>query len=293
MEQLKKIIGLGAFIAVCLVICYLVDRNALNYNSTETYGEYQERTGQAPKDTIGEKKKELERQKVTKENEDSKVINESEEKQKKQRTKKAFLTFDDGPSKNTPKVLEVLDKYNAKATFFMIGEQITPNMENMVKEMVEKGHVIGVHTYTHQRSKMYANKKACLDDIKKTYNRLIEVTGVTPTLYRFPYGSANCYISGYCNEVIRDLKSMGLEYVDWNVSAEDSVGNPTKSSILKNTSTFKNYIEPVILLHDGQGNKLTANTLDTIMKRIQDAGYEFGTLDERSTLYQWHHDWQK
>ncbi|MDO5292691.1 MAG: polysaccharide deacetylase family protein [bacterium] len=295
---MKKVLGLGAFIAVCLAVCLYVDMSALKHSNTETYGEYLERVGKAnEEETINaskaQKVDQIANERVSDENTKSKELNDSKEKEKKQLTKKAFLTFDDGPSKNTPKVLETLDKYNAKATFFMIGEQITPDMESLVKEMQQKGHVIGVHTYTHNRKKMYANEEACLNDIKKTYDRLIEVTGVTPTLYRFPYGSANCYISGYCNDVIRKLKDMGLDYVDWNVSGEDSVGKPSKYSIMKNTSKFKDYMEPVILLHDGQGNQLTAQVLDDILKKIKDAGYEFGTLDERSELFQWHHDWQK
>lgn len=295
----KKAAGIVAFIAVCLVVCYLFDMTSLRYNNTETYGEYNKRTNHAAdEEQVQEAMKSETKQSVVKkhveqENTTQKKSEDSQEKVKKQLTKKVFLTFDDGPSENTEKVLETLKKYNARATFFMIGEQITPEKEELVKSMVKAGHMVGVHTYTHNEKKMYANKEACLKDIKKTYDRILEVTGVKPIYYRFPYGSANCYVSGYCNEVIRELKGMGLEYIDWNVTGEDSVGKPTSYSIMKNVSKFKNYMEPVVLLHDGQSNKLTAKLLPQILKKMKAAGYEFGTMDERSELYQWPHDWQK
>lgn len=294
----KRVIGLAIFLVVSLVVCYGVNLTSKGYYNTETYGEYNSRvnkeTGADAAETMKRQtKSEVVKQHIEQENTKEKQTDDSQEKIKRQRKKKAYLTFDDGPSDNTPKILAALKKYNAKATFFMIGEQIVPEKEALVKAMLKEGHIIGVHTFTHNRKKMYANKQACLSDIKKTYEKLEEVTGIKPKYYRFPYGSANCYISGYCNQVIKELKDMGLDYVDWNVSGEDSVGSPSKSSIRKNVYKFKNYIEPVILLHDGQGNKLTAELLPELLEKIKAAGYEFGTLDERSEVYQWPHDWQK
>lgn len=282
---MQKKVGLAAFIVICLTVCYFIDRTANNYNSPKTYGEYQEKQISKATTVLQQTGN------ANAEQENANAIEKAEE--EKEMVKKAFLTFDDGPSDNTLKVLETLDKYNIKATFFMIAEEITPEREELVKKMIAEGHVVGVHTYSHNRNEIYKDKEACIADIKKTYDKLLDVTGQAPCYYRFPYGSANCYITGYCNAVIRDLNDMGLSYIDWNVSGEDSVGKPTKASIMKNIKTFDKYIEPVILLHDGSSNKLTAEILPEIIEKIKAAGYEFGTMDERSKPYQWPHKWQE
>lgn len=285
---MKKKVGLTAFIVLCLTVCYFVDRTANNYNnSPKTYGEYQEKHISKAASVVAEVAKNDNN--VEKEN--ASAVEKAEE--EKEIVKRAYLTFDDGPSENTEKVLAVLDQYHIKATFFLIADQITPDKEALVKRMVQEGHVIGVHTYSHKSKEIYKNKEACIEDIVKTYKKIEEITGVKPKYYRFPYGSANCYVSGYCNAVIKDLEEMGLTYIDWNVTGEDSVGKPTEYSVMKNLKTFEKYIEPVILLHDGSSNKLTASILEEIVQKIQAAGYEFGTIEERSKPYQWPHNWQE
>ena len=283
-QFVKKGIGITAFIVVCLIISFAVDQTSVGrVSGPDTYGEYNERKNVLEEDSIDVSAMESENQEAAKE----------AEKEKKELTKTAFLTFDDGPSDNTEEVLRILDKYDIKATFFMVAQEITPEREEMVKKMVEDGHVIGIHTYSHDYNKIYKNKDSCLEDIISTSQRLTEVTGVSPKYYRFPYGSANCYISKYCNDVIAELNAHDIQYVDWNVSAEDAVGRPTCYSILKNIKSFDKYMEPVILLHDGSSNKLTAKTLPKIIEKIKAAGYEFGTIDQRSKPYQWSHNWQK
>lgn len=194
----------------------------------------------------------------------------------------AYLTFDDGPSILTPKVLEILEKENVRATFFLIGSQITQEEEELLNEMVTRGHLLGVHTYSHKSDEIYSSVEAYVKDANKTAARIYEVTGIRPTIYRFPWGSVNCYVSGICGDVIEEMKAEGYEYYDWNVSAEDSVGKPTKASILKNIKKdFGKYNEPVILMHDSAVNKATVEALPEIIKMLKEEGYSFGTLDER------------
>ncbi len=202
--------------------------------------------------------------------------------------KVVYLTFDDGPSWVTPKVLEVLKENNVKATFFLIGNEITEDREAIIKQMQEQGHEIGIHTYCHKKNEIYCSSEALLEDIKKTYDRIYEVTGEKPTLYRFPWGSDNCYLGGICGDVKSDIQNMGLTYFDWNVSGEDSMGNPTTYSIIHNIEkNFTKYNEPVILLHDSKINELTSQVLPQIIEMIKEEGYDFDTLENRSKPLQY------
>ncbi|WP_343209945.1 polysaccharide deacetylase family protein [Anaerolentibacter hominis] len=200
----------------------------------------------------------------------------------------AYLTFDDGPSENTRTILEILNKYDVKATFFLIGEEITPEREELLKEMVEQGHSIGIHTYCHEKEKIYASAENYWDDFNKAYEKIMQVTGVGPEILRFPWGSVNKYMSGIGDKVIKDLNEKGFTYYDWNVSGEDAVGKPTKSSIMKNIKhDLTKYNEPVILLHDGSSNQLTAEALPDIIEYIKANGYDFDVVQHRYKPYQY------
>lgn len=202
--------------------------------------------------------------------------------------KKVFLTFDDGPSQITERVLSLLDGQDIKATFFLIGEQITEEMEPLVKRMSEEGHEIGIHTYTHEKDQIYSSAQAYIEDVMKTSDRIEEVTGKKPVYYRFPWGSVNPYICSFRKEVIEGLAAMGYQYIDWNVSGEDSVGNPTVQSIYNNVKKdYDRFCEPVVLMHDSPSNERTVETLPDIIKLFQEAGYGFGRIRERSCPYQW------
>lgn len=196
--------------------------------------------------------------------------------------KVCFLTFDDGPSANTLKVLDVLDEKNIKATFFVIGEEINEENAEILKEVVKRGHKIGMHTYVHDYDKIYKSVDSFLDDYDKAFKRIEEVTGLRPYIYRFPGGSYNYYLKKMRKELIAEMSRRGFTYYDWNVSGEDSVGSPTAYSIKKNISKDLNrYQCPVVLLHDGQSNPLTAKVLEGIIEYIESKGYEFDTLDHR------------
>ncbi len=274
-------VWLGAFILFAFLACYLVETNAPGYGAGRiTYGEMIRRT--TANQTSEGTESVMNQEEVEMENELARPVR-----------KVAFLTFDDGPSENTKKVLDILEQYNIRATFFMVGEEITPEREDMIRKMVADGHLIGVHTYSHDRQAIYQSETSCIEDFMRVYNRIVEVTGVEPVYYRFPYGSANYYITGFGKQVISEMEKEGLVYYDWNVSAEDSVGKTTQSAILNNIKIFKKYNEPVILLHDGSINDLTAKTLPIIIEKIIAAGYEFDTIDHRSKPYQWKHNWEQ
>ncbi len=196
--------------------------------------------------------------------------------------KTAYLTFDDGPSLTTCEILNVLDEYDVKATFFVLGCTITEEGEDCLKAMVEQGHTIGIHTYSHSYKKIYASVEAYLDDFYQDYQLIYETTGVRVNIFRFPWGSNNGYNKHIKKELVAEMERRGFTYYDWNVSAEDSVGNPTanriKKNIMKDLDRFDN---PIILMHDASVNKLTAKTLPDVIESIIEKGYVFDTLDHR------------
>lgn len=201
----------------------------------------------------------------------------------------AYLTFDDGPSKVTEQILAILKKENAKATFFLIGQQITEDTIPLLQQMVEEGHELGIHTYSHKSEEIYQSADAYVEDALKTAERIKEAVGVEPKYFRFPWGSNNCYAKGIKEEVVRQMEEKGYTYFDWNVSGEDSVGRPDKASIFRNVKKDAlKYNEPVVLLHDSATNKNTAETLPDILRLLKEAGYEFETVDKRSRPYQYH-----
>ncbi len=196
--------------------------------------------------------------------------------------KVAYLTFDDGPSENTREVLEILKKYDIKATFFMIAGSVTPDRYDLIKEMINQGHVVGIHTYSHNYKKIYASVKDYLDDFYLAYTRMYEVTGAQPVVFRFPGGSYNKYMKGIRKQVMAEMERRGFIYYDWQVSAEDSIGNPTRASVTRNVlKDFKKYNKPIILMHDSSVNDVTVQSLESIIKTIKEAGYTFDTVDKR------------
>lgn len=218
----------------------------------------------------------------------SDAVLENQEEVKKKEQKVAYLTFDDGPSVVTERVLDVLKAYEINATFFLIGSNLTEEQEPLVKRMVEEGNTVGIHTYCHEADCMYGSFENYKADFCKAEKRVQEVTGVKSTLCRFPWGSANAYLVGMKKQVVSWLETKGYAYCDWNVSAEDSVGTPTACSIMKNIKKdYERYNQPVILMHDSSTNALTAELLPDIIVMLKDRGYQFDTLDHMETPYQY------
>lgn len=197
--------------------------------------------------------------------------------------KVAYLTFDDGPSKNTEKVLATLKEKNAVATFFLIGCEITEEREEIVKKEIAQGNAVGVHTYCHEPEKIYGSADGFLQDYKKTSECIRRIIGTAPTLHRFPWGSNNCYVSSHVDALHEKLKEMGVKSYDWNVSGEDSVGGfiPQETIFQNVRKDLDKYSEPIILLHDSGTMDNTAAVLGRIIDYIRGEGYEFGTLDDR------------
>lgn len=191
----------------------------------------------------------------------------------------AYLTFDDGPSSLTPEVLDLLDQYDAKATFFVVCKNNEEYAEYL-SEIVKRGHALALHSYSHNYNQIYASMDAFLSDYEKVYDWVIENTGYTPSLFRFPGGSNNG--SSYVvNEIIDELERRGFQYFDWNVSSGDGSNLTTTENIIDNIcNNIGNVKHPVVLMHDGSGKNATLAALPTVLKRLSEKGYKFRSLDK-------------
>ena len=193
-----------------------------------------------------------------------------------------YLTFDDGPSKNTIKILDILKKYEAKATFFVIGNCICEDNRDILERIVKEGHAIGLHANNHVYEKFYANETSFLKDYETLYQTLRDDYGIETALFRFPGGSACKYLYGKGKEYVNRMQERGFSCFDWNVTGEDSVGTPTVYSIQKNVfdRVFR-YERPIVLLHDSVIADTTVEALPGMIEKIQENGYEFMTLEHR------------
>lgn len=222
----------------------------------------------------------------------SSVINDSESQKKgenkedsnSQEQKVAYLTFDDGPSVLTKEYLKILKEEDVQATFFLIGQQIEGELVDVVRQEIEDGHEVGLHTYCHVADKIYCSKESYCEDLEKTKQCLETKLGITPKLFRFPWGSANAYVRSYKESVVEEMEKEGIGYVDWNVSGEDSVGCPSADSILRNVrKDYGKYDDPVILLHDSATCKSTLEALRPLIQELKANGYSFQALSARKT----------
>lgn len=193
-----------------------------------------------------------------------------------------YLTFDDGPSKNTIKILDILKQYDAKATFFVIGNSLNEENKEILNRILAEGHSIGMHANNHVYKEFYADENSFLTDYENLYQTLKEDYGIETALFRFPGGSACKYLNGNGKAYVQKMHERGFSCFDWNVTGEDSVGKPTVYSIQKNVfDRVFSYEKPVVLLHDSQIADMTVEALPGILEGIKEKGYLFETLEHR------------
>lgn len=211
----------------------------------------------------------------------------AESKQQETVQKTAYLTFDDGPSANTDKILDVLKEKGVKATFFVVGKT-GEKAEERYKRIVEEGHTLGLHSYSHDYSEIYSSLENYKADIIKLRTHLYNVTGQDVWLYRFPGGSSNSVAKISIQDCIAFLNEEGLTYMDWNASSEDAVAvnascSTLNANILKDAFRFNN---TVILMHDLYECCNTVEGLGTLIDRIQEEGYEIKPITKETNPVQ-------
>ena len=184
-------------------------------------------------------------------------------------TRKVYLTFDDGPSENTREILDILKQYDVKATFFVTGNQAT-TYPDRCREIVEEGHTLGMHSYSHKYSEIYADLDSFGEDVLLLQTTLEEATGETPVFYRFPGGSSNTVSEIPMSDLCDYLTDNGITYFDWNISSKDAA-NPMRPAyeIVENcTQNLENFDNAVILLHDASSKSSTVEALPQILEQI-------------------------
>mgnify|MGYP004612167079 FL=1 len=199
-----------------------------------------------------------------------------------------FLTFDDGPSANTLKILEILKERNAKATFFVTGNGDT----RYIKNIYEAGHTVGLHTFSHNYN-IYNSVDDYLNDLNRISDTVYNITGVRSNIIRFPGGSSNSVSIKHCRGIMSDLTSrmpqMGYRYFDWNVSSGDANSNTVPAAVIINNvlSGARNKNSICVLMHDNAAKTTTAAALPGIMDGLTEMGFHFEALTPES--YGYHH----
>ncbi len=202
-------------------------------------------------------------------------------------SKICYLTFDDGPSDNTLKILDTLKKYNAKATFFVVG---TSSKLNYVKRIHAEGHTVGLHTDTHKIYKnngsenIYLSTDAYFRDLNNISNKVKNLIGIESKVIRFPGGSSNQVSAQVSKGIMTKLSRMvgerGYSYFDWNVSSGDAGGKLLSSSAIVNNvlSQSKNKNSVCVLMHDTSAKPTTAAAVEGIITGLTQMGFRFEGL---------------
>lgn len=200
--------------------------------------------------------------------------------------KTVYLTFDDGPSPVTPKILATLDKYNVKATFFVINSECN----SYLKDIQAKGHTIGLHSYSHTYKTVYASPDAFMKDLNAIDKVVYDQVGIHTNITRFPGGGSNTISANYCKGIMstltKSLTEKGYHYFDWNADSGDASGNNVAASKLvanvKRDLSYSGYSEYVVLMHDAAAKSTTADALPEIIEWVLSKGGKFAAIDENT-----------
>ena len=202
-----------------------------------------------------------------------------------QPSKVIYLTFDDGPGPYTSELINILDKYNAKATFFVKPNR--PEYNYCLKRASQSGHAIGNHTYSHNYSYVYSSTYNFWSEIEKADAVIREQTGKGTKLIRFPGGSSNTvsrnYSYGIVSTLARQMTERGYAYFDWNVDSNDAGGATTSGEVYRNiiNGVSANGSTPsVVLCHDI--HYYTVNAIEDVIRWGQRNGYVFLPLTTSS-----------
>lgn len=196
-------------------------------------------------------------------------------------TKKVYLTFDDGPSRYTDELLDILKDNDVKATFFVIGRE-DERSKRQYKRILEEGHTLAMHTYTHNYQTIYSSLDAFSKDVEKLSNLLEDVTGKKPTIYRFPGGSSNSVCKVSMKTLIHYLNKNNITYYDWNALNGDALTKDISTAKLNNNilKDVKNHDTSIVLMHDLGDRRNTVDSLDSLIKELKALNCQLLPIDE-------------
>lgn len=190
--------------------------------------------------------------------------------------KVVYLTFDDGPGAHTQQLLDILDKYNVKVTFFVTN--VNSGYENMIAKEAAAGHTVAIHSASHDYKKIYSSVDAYFADLNEMSDIIYAQTGQRPKLIRFPGGSSNTVSLKYCSGIMTTLTKavtdQGYKYFDWNVSSGDAGGTTSTEEVYQNVvNGMKSHNVSVVLQHDIKG--FSVNAVERIIQWVLANGYTF------------------
>ncbi|MCF0130991.1 MAG: polysaccharide deacetylase [Pseudobutyrivibrio sp.] len=200
---------------------------------------------------------------------------------------KVYLTFDDGPSDNTEQILNILDDYGIKATFFVVGQDIE-QYGDAYRRIVNEGHTIGVHSYSHKYADIYESEESFIEDYENISKLVSDVTGVKPKYYRFPGGSSNQVSNTDMSTFINYLNNQQVTYFDWNVTSGDATSQAfTTDELVDNVmNDVVKYKTSVVLLHDASNKVATVDALPELIESLQSIGAMILPISEDTTIIQ-------
>lgn len=183
--------------------------------------------------------------------------------------RKVYLTFDDGPSIYTEEILDILAAYDVKVTFFVTGKG-KERYGDTYRRIVEEGHTLGMHSYSHEYANIYASTENFEADVETLRDFLYEETGQVSRFYRFPGGSSNQVSGTDIRELTASLDGMGLTYFDWNISAGDATGgNMSSEQIVERVmNQVPGHQVAVVLMHDAADKHSTVEALPELIEEI-------------------------
>ena len=312
------LIGVIVFLSICIAATSFVifrnykDINKLNdkIKHSQTTIEKQTEENNSLKQELEKSKQELEtakQEKATLESENANLKQEiTELKAKKEAALKyanlpaapqnpqpvgkiCYLTFDDGPSDNTLKILEILSTYNVKATFF-----VTNYAQSKIEYLPQThaaGHTIGLHSNTHKYATIYKSTDAFFKDLNALSDKVFNITGIRSKVIRFPGGGSNKVSKSICKGIMTRLTNQvriqGYAYFDWNVDSGDAASKGvTAKSITDNVLNAAAKKDSIcVLMHDISSKKATVEALPQILEGLKKMGYTFEPLTEKSYGY--------
>lgn len=292
--KLKKLIiaflilGILIPIVLCILLFIKVEQlqrqvNALSASRLEQQAQIRFVTAETAMDIIGKKK-----QIVMPEEAQTVPEVELADEDEAEPVTKVYLTFDDGPSSNTAAILDILAAYDVKATFFVTGktkEMYIP----LYQRIVEEGHTLGMHSFSHRYSEIYASKEKFAEDLEQLQEFLYDTTGVWSRFYRFPGGSSNRVSDVPMEELADYLTEENIYYLDWNVSCADATGRKLRPQQIADnvTQNIGKYHTAVVLLHDASDKTSTVEALPLIIEKIQSMEQvEFVPVNDEMTMVQ-------
>ena len=194
-----------------------------------------------------------------------------------------YLTFDDGPSTDvTVEILDILKKNDIKATFFIL--DYSADELPVIKRIINDGHTIGIHGYSHDYAVIYKSGEAFMNNIDRLKVKLLNDTGYNTSIMRFPGGSSNTISNRYCKGIMGKLKKKmsysGWTYFDWNVDSGDASGTLSADKIANNViSSLRKNRSNVVLMHDSSAKGTTADSLQKIIDYAYENNYSFWAID--------------